>query len=506
MTGSSLLPPGKRTAFKALGALVLFGVLFAYLPALRAFFVKDDLTILPLASGGLSSVLSHSFPGGFFRPAAELFFSLEYSVFGLQPMPYHLVSLTGHLTAAYLVFRIARGLLNDEAKGLVVAAVFLLHPLHTESVSWISGQMSLGAGLLGLLAITILLEQRWTHLTWVVVLAAAFILGLGFYENLLVVPVLWLSLCWLQGKKNQASRGPLLVLSLMFVGVSAGYLYWRLVVLGLRAGNYEMSLTPATGLTNLVYYLYLLSGGSAIGGRIIRYRAPEVFSFPNLLDVFTPLFVVQAAIFASALGLAIVSRHRESQAHGESGFPWRRVLLPGVWVLIALLPALLLTERPRRIAYLAVPGYAMVVGQVLFYLRQKTRLGANHARVGLAGYIVLLATTLFFRNQDWRAAGEIEKGLPETVAAAGYTRLAFDVPDLLGDALFFSSISSSFWLEHQTGRKGWVLYSPSEISQTEDLPEGVGFFQYTQERIEQVHPERSGPFPVFVRGGNWVRR
>jgi hypothetical protein len=117
-----------------------------------------------------------------------------------------------------------------------------------------------------------------------------------------------------------------------------------------------------------------------------------------------------------------------------------------------------------------------------------------------------LSLTLHLRNQDWWAAGELEENLPEVVAAAECTHLAFDVPDLWGDALFFNGFSVRYWLEKQTGRKDLVVYSPNEISQAGTLPEPACYFRFNQGQIAEVHPGKAKPFPSFTRGQNWAQR
>jgi hypothetical protein len=130
--------------------LALTGLL-AYLPALRSFFVKDDLILILSAQAAFPNLLIHSWPGGFFRPSAELLFAIQHALFGLHPLPYHLLSLAAHAAATLLLYRLFLRLLENRDLSRIGALVFALHPLHTESVSWISGQMSLFAGLCTLL-------------------------------------------------------------------------------------------------------------------------------------------------------------------------------------------------------------------------------------------------------------------------------------------------------------------------------------------------------------------
>lgn len=493
----------RQNPFKAGAALVVLCLLFAYLPALLAFFVKDDLALITSAGTDFPSLFTHSWPGGFFRPGAEFLSGVQYRLFGLHPGPYHLVSLAAHGIAAFLVYRISGFLLGDSARGLVAAAVFALHPLHTESVSWISGQMSLFSGLCCFLAVYLVILQPPRHYTlWFLALLVTFASGVGFYENFAVVPLLWVVLYSSVKKLRLQNLLPSLLGWLLSAGILGAYAYWRLAVLGLRGGYYGLNFSMESGLTNLVYYLYLLNGGSAIGGRIIRYRPEEILS-SSFLEVFPPLFIAHTLLIGGAGGVFVFNRIRKSRST-LSGNTLQKILLPGAWILISLLPALLLEERPRRIAYMAVAGYALALCQAFFYLQQKTRLGTHLARAGLIGYTVLLAATLHRRNHDWRAAGELEKNLPQLVSSTECAHLAFDVPDLFGDALFFNSFSVAYWLERQTGKKGLAIYAPHEILSADPLPKPSCYFRLEDGQIEQVAPAELGGFPSFVRGRNWV--
>jgi len=253
----------------------------SYLPALSSFYVKDDIALLTSANFSIKNALWHSWPGGFFRPSSELLLSVQYSIFGLSPIPYHIVSLAAHIGTCFFVHRLFNLLPKYRSSSFLATAIFALHPLNTESVSWISGQI-----------LCTRKSPAASTLTCTI--------GLGFYENFLLVPVLWITI--------SATYRPLLnslrPLSLLpIVMISGIYAYWRFSILGLGGGYYNVDLSIKTSAINGLYYLYLLMGGSAIGGRIIHY-APDTIHL-NFLTVFPPLLLANLAIF-----LAFIQRKK----------------------------------------------------------------------------------------------------------------------------------------------------------------------------------------------------
>ncbi len=74
----------------------------------------------------------------FYRPFLTLWFLLNKTAFGLNPHWFHVTSVLAHLAASALAFFVARELLKDASAALFACAIFALHPLQAESVSWIS--------------------------------------------------------------------------------------------------------------------------------------------------------------------------------------------------------------------------------------------------------------------------------------------------------------------------------------------------------------------------------
>src|SRR5512135_1211242 len=81
----------------------------------------------------------------YYRPLMYVFYALVYRFFGLSPFAYHFTNLLFHCGVSVLVFVVVSDLLEGNRPGgrhtvsaLGAALVFVVHPVHVETVSWIA--------------------------------------------------------------------------------------------------------------------------------------------------------------------------------------------------------------------------------------------------------------------------------------------------------------------------------------------------------------------------------
>lgn len=111
--------------------LILFCVA-GYANSLNGSFLADDLSAI---QG--NPHLAQAFR--FWQDPHMFFNSLDYLLGGYDPFIYHLTNLILHALNTILAFFFLCLFFNAEA-GFLGAALFALHPVHTEAVSWISGR------------------------------------------------------------------------------------------------------------------------------------------------------------------------------------------------------------------------------------------------------------------------------------------------------------------------------------------------------------------------------
>ncbi len=67
-----------------------------------------------------------------------LSFMIDYKLWKLNPAPYHIENIIWHIINALLLFFLFRRLTSSSNISFIAAILFALHPMHVESVAWIS--------------------------------------------------------------------------------------------------------------------------------------------------------------------------------------------------------------------------------------------------------------------------------------------------------------------------------------------------------------------------------
>jgi len=76
--------------------------------------------------------------GAFWFPLTWLSFMADYELYGLHAGGYHVTNLIFHILSTLLLFWLFHRMTGEIWKSAFVAALFALHPLHTETVVWIT--------------------------------------------------------------------------------------------------------------------------------------------------------------------------------------------------------------------------------------------------------------------------------------------------------------------------------------------------------------------------------
>ncbi len=119
----------------------------------------------------LRSVLSQPTSGNY-HPVTMFSLSLDYLIGGLNPQVFHLHNLLLHLANILLVYFFILRLSSDRILSLSTAFIFALHPMHVESVAWVSERKDvlyvfyLLLGLLGYLAFDYSKKKYWLILSF----------------------------------------------------------------------------------------------------------------------------------------------------------------------------------------------------------------------------------------------------------------------------------------------------------------------------------------------------
>ena len=232
VTATSVRVQGPRSWFRhdwIWGLILILSVILTYTPVWQAGFIWDDdahLTANPCIVGplGLKEIWTTS--AADICPLTLTTFWVEHALWGLGPLPYHLVNVLMHGASAVLLWRVLRSLRVQGA--WLGAALWALHPVAVESVAWITEMKNTESGLFFLLSI--LFFVRWLrsrdldgrtgwNYTLTLIFAA---LAMASKSSTVILPVV-LCLCawWMEGRWRWRNVARVLPIFLMSIAASA---------------------------------------------------------------------------------------------------------------------------------------------------------------------------------------------------------------------------------------------------------------------------------------------
>ncbi|MGH8101570.1 MAG: tetratricopeptide repeat protein, partial [Chthoniobacterales bacterium] len=140
----------------AQAAIIVAAVLIAYIPALRAGYIWDDdryvtKNITLRDSAGLRRIWFDVGATPQYYPLVFTSFWIERRIWGGHPAGYHLTNVLLHAVNAVLVLVALRTL--NISGAWVAAMLFAVHPVHVESVAWITERKNVLSGMFYLAAL-----------------------------------------------------------------------------------------------------------------------------------------------------------------------------------------------------------------------------------------------------------------------------------------------------------------------------------------------------------------
>jgi len=341
VTEGSLLSNQQQAIFLAAGLIVL-AVAITFSNSLSGPFILDDessiaknLTIRNLESIG--EVLSPPNDGETVtgRPLLNLTLAINYAISGLDPSSYHVTNLFIHILGSLLLFDILRRTfllptLRDRwgnaaiPLAFAVALLWAIHPLQTESVTYIAQRAESLVGLFYLLTLYCFLRgtDSIQSVWWYVAAVATCTLGMASKEIMVSAPlIVWLyDRTFVAGSFREAWRkrcGFYLALASTWL-----LLGWLVISTGTRGG------TAGFG-SGISWWAYLCTQFGAIVHylRLCFWPSPLVFDYGDRV-VQDVAEIVPYAILVIILGIATV----------VALWRWPKVGFLGTWFFVILAP------------------------------------------------------------------------------------------------------------------------------------------------------------------------
>ena len=142
----------------------------------------------------------------YWRPVLLISFALDYKIFNLNPLGYHLTNTLLHILVAILGFFLIYTLSQKKfLLSYLPALLFLVHPLQTEAITYIAGRADPLSSVFALLTLIFYVNFRnKNNKKYLFFSVGTFLLALLTKEQSILLPalVLLVELCFFSNKDN----------------------------------------------------------------------------------------------------------------------------------------------------------------------------------------------------------------------------------------------------------------------------------------------------------------
>lgn len=406
--------PDQRNFWFVVTGIIMI-TFIAYLPVLKNGFVWDDqLYIMSntlLNPIDLLKIFTQNV-GGNYHPLTILTLAIELHFFGINETGYHAINLLLHLLNVILVFYTVFLLCDKVGIALIASLLFGIHPLHVESVAWISELKDLLYTFFFLMSYTFYLKylnigQR-KYYVFALLLFAVSLLSKAMAASL---PVLLVLTDYYKGSKinirTLLEKVPFFLLALIF-GIIAIYAQ--------KQSNSILDLSVFTFPQRIVFacygfitYLYKL---------LLPIQLSAYYPYPVKSGGTVPvLFYAYVILFLGLTTYVIYSVRNTKKIFFGLGF-----FTVTVFLVLQLLPVGN-TIMADRYSYIPSIGIFYLAGEAVNFAWDK--------KLKLVSILLLCVFTVFFSLQTYARCSIWKNGMTlwtdvidqdQTIASAYYNR------------------------------------------------------------------------------------
>ena len=354
------------------------------------FYIVNNPYLRDFSWHGVVAIFT-SFYTGNYHPLTSTVHLFQYHFFELNPLIYHTTNIVLHLVNTYIVFIVAKRLSGQDITAMVVSLLFGIHPLHVESVAWISELKDVLYAHCYLLAINqyLLYLDSGLKKRHLLMVMAYFLLACLSKSAAVTLPVLLIAFDFYRGRKLSAGsileKVPMLLLSLLF-GI--------LAILSQRAGGAFNGLMISYGVVNS-FFLFTTS----LAFYIIKFLAPTglqiIHNFPILQGIYLP-WLYYASLPFVLLVIWLVSRKnalRKEILFGAAFF----LISISVMLQVVSVGSALTAERYTYISYI---GLFYILGQFISLVGVRKYKGITIALVSV--FVISCSAITFDRITVWK--------------------------------------------------------------------------------------------------------
>ncbi len=408
---------------------------FIYFNIINSFFLADDFNwVHQIKTRGAFGVWTTA-PDVFFRPVVSLTLFVDYTIWGLNSIGYHLTNLSFHAICAFFIYRISSQLLNRvqlpsrqvQLTALIAALLFIILPSHVEAVTWISARSDLVATCFCLASFSFYLSYKISHNKRNLFLSyLLFLFALLSKESVVIYPGIIFSYeiydYLTEYDSNKKSIKNILLFPLLYTSLFPIYLILRYLGLGQLIGGY------GTGV-----HLHYNSGIILRGlGSTLRILIPPLSNSTDF-DWQLLFILIIATLLIVMLTYAWIGDFYKKIS--------KILLFLFISFLISLIPIINLVvsvqdHQGERFLYFpsvfVVMMFTIIICTILW--RYQFIL-----LVSLTIFVLLFSNNLYHSNKNWQIASQISQQILEDINLIAQDESLFiiNIPDNFNGAYVY---------------------------------------------------------------------
>jgi len=363
-------------------------------------YVVENPLVKDLSAANLKIIFTNQVMGNY-HPFTILSLALDYRLFGMNAPGFHAMSLLFHLLSVALLFLFLLKLTGNTWPAVIAALLFAIHPMHVESVAWISERKDVGYVFFYLVALLLYLhylEATRKRYVFYGLVMCSFLISLLFKGQAVTLPLVLLLIDYFKGRNLRETwrdKIPLFLVALAF-GVVA-----------------ILAQKESDSIQDIKLYSYwerILFAGNALAGYLWKSVVPAKLSafypYPDKTGAAYDWYIYVIPVLIAGLGIVAFLAMKKSKdfAFGCLFF------LVNIGLVLQLLPVgnAIMADR---YSYLAFTGIFFVAGQYFqkYFLAETAPLKKFKAAgiLALGIYFIFLVNATVARTRVWHDSGKL---------------------------------------------------------------------------------------------------
>ena len=368
-----------------------------YTPLAKSEFLNydDNLYIAqnqPLIKGDISTLFSEYYANQY-APLAMTIMSVEAKIFGMDAAKLKILSVILHLLCAFLIYYFLNLLLNRQKLAVIVAMLFVLHPLHTESVSWLAASMKIVPYaiffMLGLISYTSYVTNKKKSNY---ILALVFMLCAAFCkEQAVVFPIALFIIDYIKDRHEPIKK--ILIEKIPF--------FMLAIVFGIITLNMTKNMQGDATSIDFSFFDRLIFAGWAVThyvtASLIPIQLSGFYTYPEPSHI--PVYYYIGPLVALSLVCWCIRAYKRQQKIIAAGIAFFlvNIALTSTTTLMQVRDVIM----ADRYAYLALIGLLLVLVHVVLQLIERKPALKNMLITGIGIYAIVLAYLTFDQSKIW---------------------------------------------------------------------------------------------------------